>query len=614
MDGMRRRSLWWLAEDEDVGREVTSVVDALVVDDGWREIDAVEYARYYGTPICLGPNEGYVRPSSERRGHSKYNVCKALVDAVLSQLYATKPRPLPLTSGARWDLKRKARKLGKFLVGQLHATNYYRERERIALDMALFGTGIGKVWAEGDQVRFERVPWWNVHVDEFDALEGRPRALYQKAWADKDMLIALYAEGAKNERMRDAIWHADGHGTHATRIRVEEAWRLPSAAVDVDDGKRKRSDGRHVIAAGGVALRVEEWTRDHFPFAFMRLLEPVSGMWGSGILEEVVGTQLQINWLLRHIDTSIKTWGVPTMYLQGGGASLPSATFRNDVGRIVRLPPGVAPPQVVANNVITAEVVNQLARLKQEPFEIFGVNTLSANGMKPAGINSGVALQTWLDSGSTRLGSVFRSDEQFAVDVGLLQILAAQEIYTEHGSYSVRAPSKFLESIDWKDINLKRDQYELQVFPVNLLATQPAQRLQQIQDMMGAGILSKPQALALLDFPDIDSILSLETANMHMVELIVESLEEGRYLGPEPTMDLQFMIPMIQFAAVRAEVDGLPGDRLDDFRGWLLEADRLLKRGQATEAPTAPAGPPGAEEALPEALSPEAAMPPAMPA
>src|SRR5262249_2865685 len=133
------------------------------------------------------------------------------------------------------------------------------------------------------------------------------------------------------------------------------------------------------------------------------------------------------------------------------------------------------------------------------------------------------------------------------------------------------------------------------VFPVNMLAREPSARLEQIESLMQTGLIQPEQGKALLDFPDLESTLRVDTAPVEELEMIVEQIvEHGRYIAPEPFMNLSAGIRLMQFARSRARVDGVSDEKLDLMAQWCEEAQAILSAGQPPPAPVPGPMPPGA--------------------
>jgi hypothetical protein len=145
--------------------------------------------------------------------------------------------------------------------------------------------------------------------------------------------------------------------------------------------------------------------------------------------------------------------------------------------------------------------------------------------------------------------------------------------------------------------------YVLQAYPVSLLPSTPAGRLQAVTELVQNGVIQRREhIIRLLDFPDLESVTSLYDALERDVEWrISEILEESKYHAPETMMDLVYAKERMTIAYLEAEQDGLELDKLNMMLQFIDECDALMQQGQeaAPEAPgeeAAAAAPEMAEE------------------
>ena len=207
----------------------------------------------------------------------------------------------------------------------------------------------------------------------------------------------------------------------------------------------------------------------------------------------------------------------------------------------------------------------------------------------------------------------------------------ARDIEEQGNTYEVISHGdKYIERINWKDIDLEEDQYVMQIYPTALLSTTPAAKLQTIQEMAQTGLLNPTEARALLDYPDLEAVNQLATAFIDDVDLLIEEMiEKGRYHPPETFSNLEFAIQRVQSAYLRAKIDKVPEERLELLRRYMDDAIRVIQTQQMAQQATqqamapmegapapgggAPApGAPPMEGAPPEAGLEPGAMPPAI--
>jgi len=120
-----------------------------------------------------------------------------------------------------------------------------------------------------------------------------------------------------------------------------------------------------------------------------------------------------------------------------------------------------------------------------------------------------------------------------------------------------------------------------------------------------------------MDFPDLESVNSLELAAVHDIDRVIEKiLDDGEYEPPDPLQNLEYGTRMLQLAYLRARQDGAPKAHLALARQWIDEATAMLAAG-ASAAPGAVPGaetlPPGGPMDAAAAGAADTGMPPEMP-
>jgi hypothetical protein len=112
--------------------------------------------------------------------------------------------------------------------------------------------------------------------------------------------------------------------------------------------------------------------------------------------------------------------------------------------------------------------------------------------------------------------------------------------------------------------------------------------------MMSGNLITPEQGLDLLDFPDLKSITSLNSAAIKNAEWVIgEILDNGKYHAPLPFMNLKLLLQMAQSAYLRGMSEEVPPARL----AMLQELTKQIKDEIAKATPPAfpspaPGGPP----------------------
>ena len=610
------KEFWW-QKTTDVHEDVFKTFKTLSEDQNARPKDNLNWLRLFENNNASGiASHNYANRAGARSDDVTLNIVHSMCTTVTSKIAKNRPKVTFLTSGGDYSLKRKAKLLDKFCNGQFYATGIYSVAPRVFLDATVFGTGVMKIYADGERIVAERIFPNEIVTDDAESYYGKPRQMFQRKVVSREVLLATYPEFEK-EILNAAEVDISTSGTKATSNQVEcvESWHLAS--------KKGSSDGRHCIVLDNVTLLDEAYDKDFFPFVFIRWTENLLGFWGQGLAEQLLGVQVEINSLLNRIQEQMY-FGTPKVFVEAG-SKITKAHITSEPWVVIEYT-GTKPDFHVPRTT-SGEVFSHLDRLFGRAYEVAGISEMAAQAKKPAGLDSGVAIREFSDIQSERFMLVAQAYENLFLEASRQLIDIARDIEEQGNTYEVISHGdKYIERIKWKEINLEEDQYVMQIFPTALLSTTPAAKLQTIQEMAQAGILNPTEARALLDYPDLESVNQLATAFIDDVDLLLEEMiEKGRYHPPETFSNLEFAIQRVQSAYLRAKIDKVPEERLELLRRYMDDAIRVIQTQQMAQqaeqqtmapegapapgggapAPGAPPmeGAPPAEGDLPPALS-----------
>lgn len=544
-----------------------------------------------GSPmdITAGEIEGVKRLS--------VNVTKSCVNTLHAEVIATRPRPMFVTSGGDFEEQKRAKALTKWCEGLFYESKVDEVvAPKSARDALTFDVGVAKIVVEHGKVRGERVFPGEIMVDVDDGADGTPRSLYHVKQYDRFVLAELYPD------MRDEIldrtvqpaftydWGCYRSTRDSDQVLVVEAWHLPSGP--------NANDGRHVIAIDRVTLLDEEWTDDSFPFAFMHWETALVGFYGIGVPEELRAHQAELNRLSKTIQEAQSKKGTYWIFVPAG-SGVQKKHLTNADGPIIEYD-GPQPPAVYPIPALAGDLYQWRSLVFQEAFSVLGVSALSAQSEKPAGLNSGRALRTYIDVKSQRFIMFHRAYEAFHVEIARQMVRAvrrAAEAAKRDGDafeYEVVYRGKgHIERIKWSDVHLDEDAYVLQCFPVSALPQDPEGRMAAVEEGMKAGIFSPEQGFKLLDFPDLEAERDLMSAPRDLLQKILETMvETGRYFAPEPFFDLQLAVSTSSLFYQRCMIQGVEEERLALIRRFATQAkamfDQAAAKAAAAAAPPAP--------------------------
>jgi hypothetical protein len=604
-EAARENVQWQTAEKGAVHVKMLHAVKTIREEQAAEKLQDMLYASLYGNMPMLGFGLGtQPRRNLLGQGRLALNVIRNMSSAVTSKVAAkNKPKPTFLTEEGNYELREKAEKLEMFTGGVFYESGVYAVLAKCFRDCTVWGTGILKIYPDGDRVGVDRVRKVEMVVDSDEGRDGDPANIYHRRYIDTLVLIEMAKEWAREDGKSDeeieAIVSAIRKASQARDPDdVEYTYRTTADQVLVTEGwnrgPKRGAKGRHAVCIEGCDLLDEEW-EGGFPFAFLRWAEPMEGFWGTGLAEELMGVQAEINKLLQQIQKGHHLitghWMVDT------SSKTLTTHINNDLGAIVKYA-GIR-PEYNAPQIISPEVYNHLWQLYAKAFEIAGISQLNATGQKPAGLNSGAAQRAYQDIQTERFLEVGQAYEEFVVETARQVVRCAKRV---GGEYRVRSVAKGgITFIDWSEIDLDEDMYAIRVFPTNLLPSTPAGKLQLGEDLMKLGM--SPEDMAdIIDFPDTNGWLKRRLAARRIIERNVgHMLKTGEFVSPEPFDNHQLAMRIVNEAYHEARLDKVPEEKLELLRRYLADTQDFL----ASQAP-----PPAPPMAMPPPMDPMGMPPP----
>lgn len=591
---------WWLANSKkELCDQVIDTAGFLKERQSFRYRQASIFSRLYSNrPLFnfIGSNFNKMGTgASLPNDRPTMNVVQSCVDTLVSRVTQSRPRPVFLTDNGNYKERNLAKQMNNFINGELYQTKAYGHGEMILRDASIIGTGVLKVYETPDhRVGLDRVLNPELLVDDNDAFYGCPRQLFQIKLVDKSVLKEIFPNHKSDiERAEQGFPDSSSEAgkTVSDQIIIVEAWHLPSG--------KESGDGRHVIACTSGVILDEEWAKNYFPFVFLNYSPPITGFWGQGLSEQLMGTQVEINKLLITISQSINLVGVPRVFVEDG-SKVVKAHLNNQVGAIVTYR-GTKPIYEVAP-CVPQELYGQLERLVGYAYQQSGISALAATAQKPAGLNSGEAIRNYDDLQTDRFAALVRRYDNVFVDLAYLITDFAKDIAEEQGSYSTVYPNKDgTKEIDLPNAGMLEEPV-IQCFDASSLPRDPAGRLEKVTEMMQSGLVSPQEGRRLLDYPDIEQVDKLENASEERIlQILDEIVDTGKYTPPDPFMDLGLANKIVtQYYNLYASAK-LEESKAQKLRDFASQVNALMQASQPPAPPQIPMAPPNQPQAVPAA-------------
>jgi hypothetical protein len=615
---------WFRIEDQDeMAAEAWAIAHGLHDDAKPKREQMLEWMRSY---------EGMRLDALSAAAYQKFEplelnfpVTRSICESVQADICGrNRPKPEFLTSGADWQTRRRAKKLGKFCLAQLSQpqgrySDSWELMASVFMDAEICGIGHAKPYVADDQVYLERVLPWEILTDPHECRYGHPRNYFQLFGMDRDEALALFVDQSDEDeerkaKVRNAIEKAspmEVDGQKATlrwvsqQIEVLECWRV---AITRDD------PGTHMFCIDGVALHVEEWPWDEPNLITIRWGEDRIGWGGHGLVQEISPIQNELDeWALRMQENYHERGGYRVFAEEGSVNE--EALCANDAENIVWVKPGSQMlPKVDRTPPFSKQDLDYGQFLETQCYRMAGASEMSATSQKEPGVTSGVAIRTVADLGTKRFGIKARNYELGFVGLGRWFPRLAATI----DNYEVSFPGKSaLEPLPWSVAGLDEERYDVRVTPASSLPDDLPGRLSTIQEMFAAGLLGPSGFRRLINDPDLERELDQDSAEHDYVEDMIDrylDAEMGQevYESPEGFL-MAKEAAMLQASAsyFEAKREGAPEWNLELLRRWILDLQEIVERQrqqmQAAQQGGAPPGaPPGAQAGPPRPPGPPA--------
>jgi len=610
---------WWLEEKpEDVTGQLSTRATRIRQRHKYRTSMDKFHARLYDGSVGVFASgidvDGEYDPAQ-----LPFNVVRNGIDTLIAMVSKNRPLPQVVTDGADYKQRKMAERMSKGIEGSLYKAKFWHLRPTILRDAATFGTGITHQYRVGKRVFIERVLPMEILVDRADGARGMPRCIYFVRTKDRfvladenpDLREEILSAAPCNHNEHEFVWLDENED----RLLVIDAYRLPNNSEEVEDGAKPRG-GRHVTMIQGVKAPLidEPWKRAYFPFSFVRKSEPVAGFWGTGVAQEMAGFQREINTVADKVQSAHHVMGGGHILVQMG-SDIVDSDLTNGVGHIIKYKG--QKPEWHSPTPVNEATYQYLQGLGTFALQYSGISQMSAQSTKPPGISAARALLVLDDIETQRFMVFARSDEEWVMDIGNQIIDLLSEISKTDKNFTINVPNeREMVPIKWKDNELQRQAYVLQVFPTSLLAKTPSARLQMVQDLFNAKVIDRSMFLKLLNAPDLNAEQDLEAASRDVADAQIQAMLDAEdvnakdaFKRPEEYQDLIYSMHRAQAQINMGKMRGVEEGNIQLLRDYIKECKRLMQKAMEPPPAAIPPGQPAPAGEIQPGMPPGGAAP-----
>jgi hypothetical protein len=522
------------------------------------------------------------------------NICKRQVDTFVSKMAKNRPVPMGLTTGGNYSQQRRAKAFSGFSAAILDKVQYWETREQRLRDGAVCGDGFAYNYRIGRDFRHDRIFPWQISVHPFEAQLGKPRTFRLTRYVDRLLLKEWFGDkeqfidDAEGKDPTDSAWDPSYDDT-CDLVLVRGIWHLPSSAT--------ANDGAFALCISNATLELREYKRDYVPLSRFTFSPPQIGWRGAGMVKQLEPLQFEVNEIGMRLQEQAYMTGSYVFVEDDTGVE--TDTIDNGTLTVVRYrgskPSFETPP--AWHPQFFDYYLNLRGRF---PAEESRISEMTTRGEIPGGL-SGRARRLHHDIEAEGFIPQGRADERDVINTCWQFFDLLEEVHEERGEekddrepYVLKVEERkhgrtILQDVKYEDVRMDREALVLRVFPTSFLSGTPEENIEMVKQLTETGFLSEDEALALLDFPDLQGVLNLRTAARRNIERLLEKLQDADdpdavYEYPVAAWNLELCKALGLMKYLEAKLDGVPEKNLKAILSFATDAQKELDRAKAETA------------------------------
>lgn len=442
--------------------------------------------------------------------------------------------------------ERGAQAVEKFVKGYLKDLDIHQVLRNQFRHAAIAGDGWIKIFydpnkGESGDICIEPVLNCDILIPPEFGLYGKSPVAYQFKMVNKYEFAALFPEHeemilqsgpiiGESKVLKKFFNQAVQKLEDNCMIEVVEAWYVKSP---------ESPEGRHVIIVSNGMLVDETYPEEDLPLVPMYFNRPPVGIWGLGIAELGRGLQIELNAYLMSISENVRLCGKPKWFVAKGSMVAPHMLSNKIEIVEYNAGNGLPPPQLAVVNPFPAQVMEMVNWLYQKFYSQLGLSEMSATSQKPAGLNSGVAIQAAIDVESERFIELQQEFERVGKIIVNRIIYLAKRHFKSEDNRVVKALGRgSFEEIAWNSLKLDELKYHLDVQPMSNLPETRAGKIAFSMDMVNLGVVQDPsQVLEFMEIPGADKFFNTMLADKHLADEYIARLGDVNFEYPEPAIE-----------------------------------------------------------------------------
>jgi hypothetical protein len=244
------------------------------------------------------------------------------------------------------------------------------------------------------------------------------------------------------------------------------------------------------------------------------------------------------------------------------------------------------------------------------------MNESASSGNKPAGLNSGKALEYFHDFQTQRHVDLAKRASRLTVEVVERLIDAAQMAFGgQDGEQQLTVKygrGSSIRQVHWDQVDMDRDEYSIELLPVSPIPSTFSGMIQGVEDSIARGLPPPPYAEQLMSDPNLWKVARIAMADADYVDSCIE-----RLLDPSAEMpivldaqDLELTFDICRVELLNIVREGADPEVVYRFQDYMQSISDAMPKPPEAAPPTQPGGAlqGAADMGLPTQVPPQGAL------
>lgn len=502
------------------------------------------------------------------------NATRSCIDSQISKLSQTRVRPFLNPLSGTYRTRQVCRAGQKYFDQYYDVTGVYRKGIDACRDAEIFE--IGWAWADEETRQIYQPKPWEVLFDPAEVHYGRVirGALCFDHWPVEYIIARV--------KSKLPVLAAQAERDCSLKCKYEIYWNLA------------RKEKHYFINGQHAGMDKIEYSA--LPLVPIWFSPPVKSGKSVSLVDLVFPLQIELDDIVERIHAAAAI-NPGNMAFIPKGSNIKPSMVSNEFGAVYEYQPvpdaGQGQITIATPRFIDPQYFQAAAYYEQKIYEMTGTSQLSAQAKKPAGADSGKALETLEDVESDRHNVILQSLIKFYMDLANVII----EVFPEGEDILPDDKGK----VKWRDLKRERKAYRIQFSATSALSKDPKTKLEQIEKMVGMGLIKPEVSASLMEMPDLEDAYSIATAAYDDAQKIIERVIETGKMDFYEAVPLQLMLLETTNTLARLDANDEKQEileRLSAFLGFIVAKQQALQAQMQPPQPL-PAAIPGAPAQAP---------------